>query len=209
MDFKVAGTSDGITAGTYTAVLNGFLDSSIRAFNYTISDFTKEITINPYELDAPTMSTKTGVFTGFNQALDVTLPLASSVTGYDATTIIAGNVLGGWDSLGSTAHGASYNLGVFTYSNAGTYSLTFTLTDTQNYKWKQTGTEVVIQDIKIERMKITAPALGDSRTIEFDGFAKKPSFQETSYVIVDGTQYYLNADGLGVDILGIQISFSS
>lgn len=203
-----ADTSDGITAGTYTAVLNGFLDSSIRAFNYTISDFTKEITINPYELDAPTMSTKTGVFTGFNQALDVTLPLASSVTGYDATTIIAGNVLGGWDSLGSTAHGASYNLGVFTYSNAGTYSLTFTLTDTQNYKWKQTGTEVVIQDIKIERMKITAPALGDSRTIEFDGFAKKPSFQETSYVIVDGTQYYLNADGLGVDILGHQITWT-
>ncbi|MDE7095668.1 MAG: hypothetical protein K2O23_04185, partial [Anaeroplasmataceae bacterium] len=188
-----AGTSTGTTAGKYTATLDGFVSTSTRAFNYTIGSFTKEITINPYELDAPTMSSKTGTFNGKNQDLTVTLPTASSVTGYNANTLITGTVLGGWEAVGATAHQASYANGKFTFLNAGTYQITFALTDTQNYKWKN-GTAPVLSDIKISRMEIVAPALGNNRTMEYDGTPRYPITGSCS-VTINNTQYSVTISG--------------
>ncbi len=203
-----AGTSNGTTAGGYTAVLDGFTSTSTRAFNYTLSNFSKEITINPFELDAPSMASKTGVFTGLTQDLAVTLPTATGVTGFNANDLIHGEVLGGFDAVGATAHAASYSSGVFSYLNSGKYKITFTLTDTQNYKWKNSLAEIVIDEIQISRMEITAPALGGNRTLEYDGDTKKPSLNSSLYVTIANTKYYLDGNGLGVNVNGHHISWS-
>lgn len=206
IQITTGGTSNGTNAGQYTAKLDGFADACTRAFNYTIEAFTNEVTIHKYKLKAPTMGVKTGTFTGTYESLDVKLPTAP-ITGFDANTLIRGIVKGGWDAVGETDHGARYTDGEFSYKNAGKYSITFELTDTTNYEWEP-GTTTTIEGIEVARMKITAPALGNSRTLEYDGNKKTPTFGKTSYVIVNGTQYFLNEDGLGVLIDTHNISWT-
>ncbi|MCM1131423.1 MAG: hypothetical protein NC310_04955 [Roseburia sp.] len=199
-------TGDSTNHGTYTAQLNGFSQTSTRAFNYTIDAALKDITIQQAVLKMPLWNgTKTAKFTGGNLEANITLATpTTSVEGFVFKNSVSATITGGWineeERIADGNHGAQFDLenGKFTYFNAGYYAITFNITD-DNYVWEDNKENILITDIIVNRMQITAPALAKERTLEYDGDPKTPSFANKT-ILIDNKSYPINASGDSVTL---------
>lgn len=192
---KIVETVDGagVNAGRWTAEATGFIGDYIA--NYALpsaaADKQHTFTVKKKEIIAPTSVTDGGTFNGSTQTLNFEVSGSDWNTWLGAlpedgvsVTVSGKNV---WLNNAAVS-GASLAIesGVFSYTNAGTYTVTFTLADSNNYCWSGDGKaedfafvgnyEYEAAAITVQRMQLTAPALGEYRALQIDetGAERKP-----------------------------------
>lgn len=174
-------TTDGkaINAGDYMVTLSGITGGA--AANYTIDgavNWSHSFTIEKYALKVPEMVGSAIVdFEGSAASKSFVLQDTSGVTGFSWDNALSVSVVGKW-KFGGVEYG--YHLGnsttfgfaeeKLTYTHAGEYVVTFNIKNADgNYKWADSLTGAQTRTLVVNRKKVTAPALGDQRTLEYKG----------------------------------------
>ncbi|MDE5897506.1 MAG: hypothetical protein K2H43_06815, partial [Clostridia bacterium] len=201
-------------AGTqYTATVDGLTEGSGNWFNYTVaSGITKSFTIQRLGIAKPTVSAESNAFDGKEHAAVFGLPTIS-VTDLNWNQVASAAVTGvyGFKGAGNASNGMTnqsvyLSSGFFRYTNAGTYTVTFTITDTTNYYWidGENQDEDCTVSFTIARMEITAPSLGEQsggqylsdRTMRYDGAEKYPKLdRDSAYTLLNDGSLAYTADG--------------
>ena len=176
-----------------------------RAFNYALPDVGWELehpfTIEKAEVTNPGVTASDPSFTGET----ITFTFSNSSEEYDVA--VSGKYAFGDFTVNHTETYTATKDG-FTAIHAGTYTVKFTLKDSDNYKWKSeqgvsgTKSEVFTTDITIGRMGLTAPLFNKGqRAQEYkhedgkDDPVLTPAFSQLSGNVLtldNGTKVYVS-----------------
>lgn len=178
VNFGATALTDVKNAGTYTAYAAIDSTKGTGATNYKLSDGneTRSATfkITKKQLDTPQMSGSGDEFTGSNLTRTYTIGgVAAGDSVWSLVTFSATHTLPDKFTGTNTLGAESFADGAFTFVNAGTYSVTFTLTDNgaKNYYFAGTDgskkNDVNLADFVIGRKQVYTPALGDTREMEW------------------------------------------
>ncbi len=202
----------GTDAGRWTAEATGFTREYKK--NYALpsldSDKQHSFIIKKKEIVKPTSSTNGGTFNGAAQKLNFEVSGANwsewlaSINNEVTATVSGVNT---WLNNATVSGGAfTLNSGVFSYTNAGTYTVTFSLIDSNNYCWSGDGNaedftfagkyEYNAAAITVQRMQLTAPALGENRALQIKepGADRKPEAAFSGSITVNGHTVSYNVE---------------
>ena len=181
---------DAINAGTYTVTLLGVTDDTgTAANNYTVTNAqntTHSLEISPFKIAAPVFEDNAELkFNGGKQIKNLTLTdYSTSVTGFDWNGLLDVAISGAWNFDGvnknhtneykqGSCFEISRKLATFTFTNAGTYSFTFSIVNSYsgpnnvtNYVWEDGA--ITELSFTVQRATVKAPDLLESRAMEWD-----------------------------------------
>lgn len=178
---------EAINAGDYTVTLNGVTGTA--ANNYTVTNAqntTHSLEISPFKIAAPVFADNVQLtFNGNRQNKEFTLTdYSTSVTGFDWNGLLGIAISGDWNFDGvNKVHNITYEQGscfeisrklaTFTFTNAGTYSFTFSIVNSYsgpnnvtNYVWEDGA--ITELSFTVQRATVKAPDLLESRAMEWD-----------------------------------------
>lgn len=176
-------------AGTYTGTASIKTEGTAYS-NYKIEGQTHDFKILKRQLNAPTATgSASSTFTGADFTRQYTFTDKENKTAsFSLVTFSAVHTtpFGTAEPTATTAFNTS--TGRFTYTNAGTYVVSFKLTDAafKNYYFTDidaTAPETVTLDtdvITVLRKAIAAPAMGNGHTMQWTGSAVQPTFTGTT-----------------------------
>ena len=174
-----------INAGDYTVTLNGVKGTA--ANNYTVTGASNPTysrwTVKPFKIAAPVFADNAELtFNGGSQNKEFTLTdYRTSVTDFDWNGLLDVAISGAWNFDGvnknhtneykqSSCFEISREKATFTFTNAGVYTLTFSIKDQNNNRTNYAWEDGAITELSftVLRDTVKAPDLLESRAMEWD-----------------------------------------
>ncbi|MCD8308775.1 MAG: hypothetical protein LUD19_02885 [Clostridia bacterium] len=213
-----------IHAGSYTAtieLLDG--DGTAKASNYQLSTYTKNFTIEKRTVNTPyTSGDVTLTYTGASRSFTVTnywvtsdSNLYNASTNPDSAVILIGQSVSLYDTsltdyemtevLGTAASG-NYSTLTLSAIYAGTYTITLSLANSDDYKWSSEPATIVL---KIDRATLALPTVntdeadysGNYRTLTYTYSTSTDSNYNGAALITYEVKAYTNGSA-DSDLLG-------